>query len=117
MEFVKNTTALICILSLIFAALSGIVSLEKYTFAIKTIISSIMILYIIKPIASENFSFEPLFENSSITDASIYDYDDAVINEAVRVQTKINLEKAACQILSDYEVRYKDLKFDVNIDA
>lgn len=116
MEAFKSITASVCMLSLAFSALSGVCATQKYAQAIRVIFVSITILCVIKPIASGEMSFSSLLEigdNSQISPASA----DEVIDEAVRLQAQYNIEECACQILSDYEIEYEDLQFDVNIDS
>ncbi len=103
-------------LSLAFSAFGGICFVQKYAQFFRTVFVSIAVLIIIKPIVSGKVSFAD-FLKSENSAANVQINADEVINEAVRLQAKENIERCACQILSDYEIEYEDLSFDVNIDS
>lgn len=116
MQTFKTMTAAICLLSLAFSALGGALCVQKYAQAFKTVFVGIAVLVILKPIALGQISFSDIFEVGDSAYLAQFNADE-VINEAVRLQAKQNIEICACQILSDYEIEYEDLCFDVNIDS
>lgn len=115
MELFKTIALSVCFMSLALSLLAKLTCFEKYSKLLKVIFTSVMILTIFNLIDLSNIDSLSVF-----TEYERQTYDDceanALIDEAVKMQTKQQLIDSASQLLTEYGVEFSEISLDVNID-
>ncbi len=115
MELFKSLTLSVCFMSLAFSLLAKITQFEKYSKMLKVILTSIMLLTVFNHIDLSDMESLSMFGESEQ-----YTYEDyeanAIIDEAVKLQTKQQLIDSASALLTEYGIKFSQISLDVNID-